>query len=178
MDIPDEDLAQAAAAGDRQAFCILMERLYDRFFCYELSPDRAAYRSRRLDAGYLHQTARKINKLYSQSPVFNIAVPRHRECRPRPTATAGATGNTIAWLGRLGTGEKGREPGGSADNDWLVSAMQSLATELRETLALVLDDVSHKDAAQILGVSQGTISWRVADAKARLRGLRAREQTR
>ena len=148
------------------------------FFCYELSPDRAAYRSRRLDAGYLHQTARKINKLYSQSPVFNIAVPRHRECRPRPTATAGATENTIAWLGRLGTGEKGREPGGSADSDWLVSAMQSLATELRETLALVLDDVSHKDAAQILGVSQGTISWRVADAKARLRGLRAREQTR
>jgi RNA polymerase sigma-70 factor (ECF subfamily) len=56
--------------------------------------------------------------------------------------------------------------------------MQSLATELRETLALVLDDVSHKDAAQILGVSQGTISWRVADAKARPRGLRAREQTR
>jgi RNA polymerase sigma-70 factor (ECF subfamily) len=66
----------------------------------------------------------------------------------------------------------------AADSDWLFSAMQSLSTELRDTLALVLDDVSHKDAAQILGVSQGTISWRVADAKARLRGLRAREQTR
>jgi len=56
--------------------------------------------------------------------------------------------------------------------------MQSLSTELLDTLTLVLDDISRKDAAQILGVSQGTISWRVADAKARLRGLRAREQTR
>ena len=41
---------------------------------------------------------------------------------------------------------------------WLVIAMQSLPPEIRDTLALVLDDVTHQEAGQILGVSKGTIS--------------------
>ena len=32
MNMTDEDLAQSAAAGDRQAFCSLLERCYDRIF--------------------------------------------------------------------------------------------------------------------------------------------------
>lgn len=32
MNMTDEDLAQSAAAGDRQAFCNLLERCYDRIF--------------------------------------------------------------------------------------------------------------------------------------------------
>ena len=46
---------------------------------------------------------------------------------------------------------------------------------IRDTLALVLDEMSHAEAGTILGVSEGTVSWRVSEAKKRLRALRAEE---
>ena len=80
----------------------------------------------------------------------------------------GAIGN---WPGRLKTTKR------PALTDWLITAMQSLPPEIRDTLALILDDVTHQEAGQILGVSQGTISWRVSQAKSQLRALKAQEQT-
>ena len=65
----------------------------------------------------------------------------------------------------------------AALTDQLITAMQGLPSEIRDTLALVLDDVTHQEAGQILGVSQGTISWRVLQAKSQFRALKAQEQT-
>ena len=59
--------------------------------------------------------------------------------------------------------------------DWLHQAMNGLPNDLRDTLALILDDVTHKDAAEILGVTEGTVSWRISEAKKTLRAIRARE---
>ena len=56
--------------------------------------------------------------------------------------------------------------------DWLTTAMRALPEDLRDTLALVLDDMTHAEAAQILDVSEGTISWRISEAKKRLRELK------
>ena len=65
----------------------------------------------------------------------------------------------------------------AALTDWLTTTMQSLPPEIRDTLALVLDDFTHQEAGQILGISQGTNSWRILQAKSRLRALKEREQT-
>ena len=43
------------------------------------------------------------------------------------------------------------------------------------TLALVLDDATHDEAAEVLGISPGTVSWRISEAKKRLRSLRETE---
>ncbi|MEP5092020.1 MAG: sigma factor-like helix-turn-helix DNA-binding protein, partial [Paracoccaceae bacterium] len=59
--------------------------------------------------------------------------------------------------------------------DWLTGAMSALSDDLRDTLALVLDDVTHRDAAAILGISEGTVSWRISEAKKNLRALRETE---
>ena len=59
--------------------------------------------------------------------------------------------------------------------DWLTTAMSALPDDLRDTLALVLDDMTHRDAATILGVSEGTVSWRISEAKKHLRGMRKTE---
>jgi len=40
---------------------------------------------------------------------------------------------------------------------------------------LILDDVTHADAADILGISPGTVSWRVSEAKKHLRALKEQE---
>lgn len=53
--------------------------------------------------------------------------------------------------------------------------MNRLSEDLRDTLALVLDDMTHAEAAEILGVSEGTISWRISEAKKRLRAMKETE---
>ena len=63
----------------------------------------------------------------------------------------------------------------AAKMDWLTTAMQHLNDDLRDTLAMVLDDMTHAQAAEILGVSEGTISWRISEAKKRLKELKEKE---
>jgi len=59
--------------------------------------------------------------------------------------------------------------------DWLTTAITALPTDLRDTLALVLDDMTHKEAGDILGVSEGTISWRLSEARKHLKTLKEKE---
>jgi RNA polymerase sigma-70 factor (ECF subfamily) len=60
--------------------------------------------------------------------------------------------------------------------DWLQRAMSELPEDLRDTMALVLDDdVTHAAAGEVLGVSEGTISWRVSEVKKRLRAMKEAE---
>ena len=54
-------------------------------------------------------------------------------------------------------------------------AMATLTDDLRDTLALILDDATHAQAAEVLGVSEGTISWRMSEAKKRLKSHRMQE---
>jgi RNA polymerase sigma-70 factor (ECF subfamily) len=56
--------------------------------------------------------------------------------------------------------------------DWLTQAMRALPDDLRDTVALVMDDVTHAEAATILGVSEGTISWRMSEVKKHLRAMK------
>ena len=59
---------------------------------------------------------------------------------------------------------------------WLQRAMQSLPEDLRQTLALTLDDeMTHAQAADVLGVSEGTVSWRLSEARKRLRAIKQEE---
>ena len=60
--------------------------------------------------------------------------------------------------------------------DWLHNAMRSLPDELQDTLALTLDEeMTHADAADILGISEGTVSWRMSEIRKRLRAMRQEE---
>jgi RNA polymerase sigma-70 factor (ECF subfamily) len=52
----------------------------------------------------------------------------------------------------------------------LSEAMDSLSETLRTTLVLVcVDGQSHADAAKILGCPEGTVAWRVHEARRKLR---------
>ncbi len=56
--------------------------------------------------------------------------------------------------------------------------MTRLSPELRDTVALVLgEDMTQAEAGQVLGVSEGTIAWRMSDVKRRLRAM-AQEDAR
>lgn len=177
MRTDDDTLARAAADGDAAAFATLIEHQYDRLFrlCFRLTGSRAEAEDLCQDIcaalpGKLQgfrADARFTTWLYRVC--VNAAHDRRRRAATHARAAEG-------W----GTWEVDRR---AADQDtaeaidWLMQAMRQLPEDLRDTLALVLDDITHREAAEILGVPEGTISWRVSEAKKKLAALRQREET-
>ena len=176
MSTTDEALAQAAAGGDAQAFALLLERHYDRLFalCYRLTGQRAEAEDLCQDicAALPAKLANYQAKSRVTTWLYRVAVnAAHDRRRRRATHARHATG----W----GDWEIARQAdmAESAERlDWLTAAMARLTDELRDTLALVLDDLSHAEAGQILGVSEGTVSWRMSEIRKRLRAIRQEEE--
>ncbi len=175
MDASDESLARAAAGGDADAFLTLLERHYDGVFrlafrltgsrpeAEDLTQDVCAALPVKLDG--FRGAARFTTWLWRV--VVNAAHDRRRRAATRARYAEG-------W----GDWERNRRAADSetrAAEDWLTGAMRSLPDDLRDTLALVLDDATHEEAADVLGVSPGTVSWRISEAKKHLRALRAKE---
>ncbi|MFT4149393.1 MAG: RNA polymerase sigma factor [Paracoccaceae bacterium] len=178
MDTPDETLASAAAAGDRAAFGLLLERHYDRLhgLCWRLTGSRAEAEDLAQDicaalparlSGWRGE-ARFATWLYRVA--VNAAHDRRRRQATRARAAAG-------W----GDWEIARQEAMAEDRargDWLSAAMTRLSPDLRDTVALVLgEELTQAEAAVVLGLSEGTVAWRMAQVKKRLRAM-AEEEAR
>lgn len=172
MTTSDEVLAQAAQSGDAQAFSALIQRHYDRVFrlSFRLTGQRAEAEDLTQDVCTalpvkLHKyqgDARFTTWLYRV--VVNAAHDRRRRAQTHAKAAT-------SW----GEVELARRAENAETQDaltWLTNAMTALPDDLKDTLALVLDDMTHAEAAQVLGVSEGTISWRISEAKKRLKTLK------
>ena len=62
---------------------------------------------------------------------------------------------------------------------WLYLALDRLKPDLKETALLILaEDVTQEDAAAILGISPGTVAWRMSEVKKRLRAMAEHEDER
>ncbi len=175
MNVKDETLARSAADGDAAAFSALLERHYDALFRLAFRLTGARVEAEDLTQDICAALPAKLSGFRGDSRfttwlwrvAVNAAHDRRRRARTRARHASG-------W----GDWEINRR---AADNeaaqaaDWLGQAMAALPEELRDTLALVLDDVTHAEAGEVLGVSAGTISWRVSEAKKRLRAIREQE---
>lgn len=172
METPDEALATAAAQGDRDAFAALISRHYDRVFglAFRLTGARAEAEDLTQDicctlpvrlATY-RQQARFTTWLYRVT--VNAAHDRRRRHATRTKAADGWGDWEIARQSDIAEAQ--------AAQRWLTQTMQSLTPELRDTVALTLgEDLSQSDAAEVLGVSEGTIAWRMSEVKKRLRAV-------
>ncbi|WP_210528927.1 RNA polymerase sigma factor [Rubellimicrobium arenae] len=176
MTASDEDLARAAAQGDGAAFAALLDRHYDRLFrlCFRLTGARAEAED--LTQDICAALPAKLQGWRGEAKVttwlWRVAVNAAHDRRRRRATFLKASDGWGDWeTARQADIEDGRER-----VDWLLRAMAKLPDDLRDTLALVLDEVSHAEAGTILGVSEGTVSWRVSEAKKKLRALRAAEE--
>ena len=178
MTASDEDLARAAASGDGAAFASLLDRHYDRLFrlCFRLTGARAEAED--LCQDICAALPARLRTYRGEARVttwlWRVAVNAAHDRRRRQVSFSRASEGWGGW--EIARREAQAEERSRAE--WLLAAMARLPPDLRDTLALVLDDLTHAEAGAILGVSEGTVSWRVSEAKKRLRAMRAEEEAR
>ena len=176
METDDDSLARAAASGDRSAFGTLLARHYDRIFglawrltgsraeAQDLTQDICAALPARLASW--RGEARFTTWLYRVT--VNAAHDQRRRQATRAKTSAGWGDWELARQDEIATQAEAL--------DWLQQAMQRLSPELRDTVALVLgEELTQAQAGEILGVSEGTVAWRMSEVKKRLRAQAAEE---
>ncbi len=163
---PDADLLSAAIAGDRDAFGALLDRHYDRIhgLAWQLTGSRA-------DADDIAQDVcctlvEKIAGFRGEAKfstwlcgiVFNAC----RDLRRRRRSFSGFT-ERLAVLARLERAPDGRD---LYDAIWLNNAIARLKPAYREAAVLVAgQQLTHGEAAEILGIAESTVSWRMHEVR-------------
>jgi RNA polymerase sigma-70 factor (ECF subfamily) len=172
MNVSDESLARAAADGDRQAFATLVARVYDRVFAYAVRLTGSRTEAEDLAQDICAALPAKLQGFRGEAKLttwlYRITVNAARDRFRRASTHARAANGWGDW--ELARQAEIAET--AARIEWLMVAMRDLSVDLRETLALVLDGVTHAEAAQILGVSEGTVSWRISEAKKKLKAMK------
>lgn len=176
MNTNDETLALAAAGGDSVAFGDLLQRHYDRLFglCFRLTGSRAEAEDLTQDicAALPAKMARYRGESKFTTWLYRVAVnAAHDRRRKGATQSRAATGWGGWEINRQAENEEEREK-----QNWLAEALTGLPTELRDTVALILgQELTQSQAGEILGVSEGTIAWRMSEVKKHLRAYHRKE---
>ena len=176
METPDETLATAAAGGDRAAFAVLVQRHYDRIYglAYRLTGARAEAQDMAQDicAALPAKLRNWRGEARFTTWLYRVVVNAAHDMRRRQASRARASAGWGDW-------EIARQDEISVQaeaQDWLTTAMTQLSPELRDTVALVLgEEMTQAEAGLVLGVSEGTIAWRMSEVKKRLRAMAAEE---
>jgi RNA polymerase sigma-70 factor (ECF subfamily) len=165
-DDPDADLVAGAIAGDREAFGALLERHYNRIhgLAWQLTGSRA-------DADDIAQDvcctlAEKIASFRGEARfttwLFGIVFNACRDLRRRRRSFGALTDRLAVWTG-LATAPDGRD---LHDALWVKSAISRLAPAYRDAAILVAGhQLTHAEAAEILGVAESTVSWRMHEVR-------------
>lgn len=170
-DDPDADLVAGAVAGEREAFALLLERHYSRIhgLAWQLTGSRA-------DADDIAQDVcctlvERIGSFRGEARfttwlcgiVFNACRDLHRRRR----SLTGLV-QRLAVLTSLARGPDGRD---MHDAMWVKSAIAGLPATYRDTVVLVAgQQLTHAEAAAILGVAEATVSWRMHEVRRMLAG--------
>ncbi|PJF09442.1 RNA polymerase sigma factor [Pseudorhodobacter sp. MZDSW-24AT] len=176
METPDETLALAAASGDSAAFAALVTRHYDRIFAlgWRLTGSKAEAEDLAQDicAALPHRLRGWRAEARFTTWLYRVVVNAAHDARRRAAVRNRAADGWGDWeIARQESMAQDR-----AAQDWLSESMGRLPPELRDTVALVLgEDMTQAEAGAVLGLSEGTIAWRMSEVKKRLRAMAAEE---
>lgn len=163
---PDADLIAAAAAGDRASFEALLRKHYDRIhgLAWQMTGSRA-------DADDVAQDvccalATKIGTYRGEAKVSTwlcgITVNAARDFHRRRRSLRGLA-QRFGVLAGLAAPPDGRD---LYDAIWVESQLSRLKPAYREAAVLVIgQQMSHAEAAEVLGVAETTISWRMHEVR-------------
>ena len=163
---PDAGLLVAAIAGNRDAFASLLRKHYDRIhgLAWQLSGSRS-------DADDIAQDVccilvEKIGSFRGEAKfttwLCGITFNACRDLRRRRRSLKGFT-ERLTVLAGLASAPDGRD---LYDAIWLKSAIARLKPALRDTAVLVVgQQLTHAEAAEILGVAEATVAWRMHEVR-------------
>lgn len=176
MNTGDTELALAAAGGDADAFSLLLERSYDRLFglCFRLMGSHAEAEDLCQDicTALPVKLARFEGGSAFSTWLYRVAVNAAHDRRRRAASRSKAAQGWGDW--EVNRTEVNKEQ--AEAQDWLMHAIGTLPEDLRDTVALVMDDMNHRDVGKVLGISEGTVSWRMSEVKKHLKAIKEREQ--
>ena len=172
LDKSDENLASQAALGDSAAFRELLNRHYDRVFRVIYSVLRNTSDAEDVTQEIWAALPSKLRHWRGTAKLTSwlhrIALNAAKDFLRRSASRARTSKGYVEMesLSRAETSDTQRRL------IWLQSALETLSDDLRETAALTLsEDMNFAQAAEVLGVAEGTIAWRMSEIRKRLKIL-------
>lgn len=177
----DDALIKEAQSGNATAFAQLLEWVYDIIFRFAFK-----WVGNRVDAEDITQTACiKLAKVIGQFRfesaftswlyrlVINCANDWQRKERRHPNGdTPNAQSNDTHQHNVEGPGDSEISTEAPTELARVIAHVDVMGKDYKETLLLVYaEGQSHAAAAQILGVKESTVSWRLHDIRKRLAAL-------
>lgn len=176
----DRELVEAAQKGDAESFGVLMRRHQRRVYRLALHLVRNSAEAEDVTQDTFVRAYGALDRFDGRSEpftwIYRIAVnlslnairarkPSDRASSPDDPRIESLLVERRATLSSPEAASEDRELGLA-----LLAAIDSLSEILRTTLVLVLiDGLPHADAGKILGCSEGTVAWRIHEARRRLR---------
>ena len=176
-DDTDGALARRAAASDREAFAALLERHYDRIYRVGArvlgDPDEAADLAQDVCVALPAKLASWRGRSRFTTWLYSVVVNAARDVLRRKAARQ----RSERGYAELDALMRVHAADHACDSSWLRQALGRLSEELRVTVVLVLEEgLRHREAGEVLGVSEATVSWRMHEVRKRLRALAAGEE--
>lgn len=169
---PHNALVERAKAGDRLAFSQLLEANYDFIF-----RTACKWTGKRSDAEDIAQEvciklATAIQSFDGRSAftswLYRVTINMVRDMQ-RSTTRRGRNVDAFALV-HPEDDPGGQEEATTASEIW--SRVSALPDKQREAIMLVYaEDMTHAEAAAIMGCKEATVSWHIHEAKKTLRGL-------
>lgn len=176
----DRELMEAARAGETAAFSLLMRRHQQRVFRLVVHMLRNAAEAEDVTQETFVRAYRALARFDGRSEPFtwiyriavNLSLNAIRSRKTRRQTTTPDDPRIAGELVELRPSHT--DPAARSVERQLAGALDGALDELSETLRTTLilvcvDGLSHAEAAAVLGAPEGTIAWRVHEARKKLR---------
>jgi len=178
----DRELVDAARDGDSEAFGTLMRRHQRRIYRLALHLLRDAAEAEDATQETFVRAYRALERFDGRSEAFtwiyriavNLSLNVIRARKPNRKAVSSDDPRLEGVL--IETRAGSANPLGDSENRELgrvlCEGMDGLSDTLRTTLILVgVDGLSHAEAGEVLGCPEGTVAWRVHEARKKLKAF-------
>lgn len=176
----DRELVEAARGGDSEAYGVLVRRHQKRIYRLAMHLLRNAMEAEDVTQETFVRAYGALDRFDGRSEPYtwmyriavNLSLNAIRARKPTQKSVAADDPRIESLLVERRATHADPESA-SLDRELanaLARGIDSLSEVLRTTLILVtIDGLSHADAAAVLGSSEGTIAWRVHEARRKLR---------
>lgn len=172
-DPADDTLAVRASDGDRAAFSLLVERHYDFIhrvawkWCRDRSAAEDIAQNVCLRLGFAIRNWR--NESAFTTWLYRLTI---NAAHDHARAAARDRRKSAAWSVHAGALGEATEAYDASDSDHVWVAVRGLPIKQRDAVFLVYgEELSHADAAAVMGCAESTVSYHLHTARKRLKSL-------